>query len=194
MTTNQIAFQNLVETKRHNLATEQQNAANLAYQYAYLGESGRHNVATESEASRHNQSQEQLQAWANALNKLSIDNNYALGLEQNEIRWNQQTIDRQNAITNRINSETAKYNAEINQQNAETNAYNASTNAKSVENSRILGFFNYALAQDNYNLNRDKFEWQQFTDDAGIRVNVQNANSNATKAAADIIKAIIPLF
>lgn len=52
MTANQIAFQNLIETRRHNVAQEQENIRHNVRSedlgFANLSELGRHNVETEA--------------------------------------------------------------------------------------------------------------------------------------------------
>lgn len=58
MTTVQINYQNMLETKQHNRATEEQAKNELAetkrHNIAYETETNRHNVVTEKETNRHN--------------------------------------------------------------------------------------------------------------------------------------------
>lgn len=109
MTGNQIQYQGLLETARHNLA--------------YEHETNRHNVATETETNRHNVVTEQVD-WFNAHSNRMSAQAAMMNAAANQM----------NAETNRMrlsidstNAATLRMNAESNARNAKTNEYAAFT-------------------------------------------------------------------
>lgn len=106
MTSNQIAYANYVESRRHNEATETEtNRANVAREV----ETHRSNVAVETETARHN-----------------------LAFEAETNRHNV-AVEKETHRANKANEAIGWYNASTNRMNAQTNAYAAATQARNVD-------------------------------------------------------------
>nr|AVD54023.1 ORF1 [Macaque picobirnavirus 1] len=130
MTHNQIDYQNLKETERHNLAYEiELNRHNVATEI----ETNRHNVVGEVETNRHNVATEGLMHESNmvsysvgmanaAATRYAADKSYAVGMTR-----------AQNDFT------IGSRQADIAEVNAWTNARNATTRETEVNNNYELG-------------------------------------------------------
>lgn len=132
MTTNQINYWNLQETKRHNVTTENEtNRHNVVTE----NETQRHNQVTESidlgelnERIRHNQVSEQL-GWAN-LSETNRHNVATEGLTGTDLNIKQDQL----SETNRHNTTSEKLQqAEVN-----TNIYDADTRRMKTESEIAL--------------------------------------------------------
>lgn len=143
----QVNYWNLVETKRHNLATEDLGVKTLEYQYSDLAERHRHNITEEgtriselNEATRHNKASEAI-GWET----LSETKRHNVATENLGMANLNETV-RHNTTTegigmeqNRINWERAKMENSVNwanigvaQANANTNRLNAVQNARKI--------------------------------------------------------------
>lgn len=127
MTQNQIAYQNLKEGIRHNLATESisrtSNAINQEHyiraDQAALSQAG--SAARNAETNAYN-------ASINYMNALSNQRQADASLQNAASNRMQADASLRNAATNWRNAETNARNADISQYNAETNARNADIN------------------------------------------------------------------
>lgn len=117
MTSNHIAWFNMMETKRHNQALEMQNLGSLQ-------ENRRHNVATENETHRSNVVYEQV-----AIRNATVNERNATVNERNA------TVNERNATVNERNAAVNERNAAVNEKNAATNRYNASLRAAELTES-----------------------------------------------------------
>lgn len=130
MTYNQIAYQQHLETKRHNLAGEN-------YQNRDLQERGRHNRMDEALTGERNA----LTRQSNIINQQHYERSDRETQRSNlarELETNRSNVARENESNrhNLIDEYHAYLNALTNQKNAETNAYAAETN-RAMTNSNI---------------------------------------------------------
>lgn len=111
MTKNQIEYQKLLETKRHNLVQDyiSENSLNV-------------NRGQAAEVKRHNKVSEEQALAQLGINQRTVD-----------IKGREVDVASQNALTNAFNADTNRYNAEVNAQNARTNERNADTNSRNAD-------------------------------------------------------------
>lgn len=130
MTSNQIAWQNAMESRRSNLAREAEtNRSNVARET----ETNRHNLADEGETHRHNVVGEQ---------ETALHNRNTEGLTMGQLV----EANRHNTVTERIQSREADNRKEANR-----------IQEKKVDNDLLVGLKNYNLNQRKYLLDKDKF-------------------------------------
>lgn len=141
MTANQIAWQNMLETRRANVARElETNRSNVAREtetnranVAKEGETKRHNVATEVEAGRHNRSTESL-GFSN-LSELGRHN-----LQTEAVNWyNAQEVKRANQANEAIKwlgLGNQQIELGIKQQDADTREFSAQSQKEHWEGQR----------------------------------------------------------
>lgn len=172
MTSNHIAWFNMMETKRHNEALEMQNLGALQ-------ETRRHNVATESETHRSNVVYEQV-----ALRNATVNERNATVNERNA------TVNERNAATNERNAAVNERNAAVNERNAATNEYNAQTNRMSVgiqaqaltetiTHNRAME----AAKQSELAISRQSNRIKEMTVGSQIRLNQSNTRLNNARAS-----------
>ena len=118
MTQNQIAFQNLKENVRHNLATENISSTSNAINREHYIRADQA-ALSQAESARRNADTNAYNASINYMNAVS-----------NQEQANAALM---NAATNQRNAATNEVNARANVQNAHTNARNAETQARSVD-------------------------------------------------------------
>lgn len=179
MTQNQIAFQNHLETVRHNLATEGLTGSELDIK--------RDSNRINEEHYKRSDEAGFITAAANTRNA-----------ESNAL----------NALSNARNAETNQYNSLVNKQNAETNARNAATNARNAatnERNAETAFQEYRLdvveaniAQQNADSKQLEAEaaWQNATNnffEYGLYDSTQHTQAAAAQtraqAAADLVNS-----
>lgn len=165
MTSNHIAWYNMMETKRHNVALEMQNLGSLQ-------ETKRHNVATESETHRSNVVYEQV-----ALRNATVNERNA-------------SVNERNAATNERNAAVNERNAAVNERNAATNEYNAQTNrmsvgiqaealTESITHNRAME----AAKQSELAISRESNRIKEMTVGSQIRLNQSNTRLNNARAS-----------
>lgn len=172
MTSNHIAWYNMMETKRHNEALEMQNLGSLQ-------EMRRHNVATETETHRSNVVYEQV-----ALRNATVNERNA-------------TVNERNAAVNERNATTNERNAAVNERNAATNERNAAINQYNAETSRMaVGIQAQALTetithnrameaakQSELAVSRESNRIKEMTVGSQIRLNQSNTRLNNARAS-----------
>lgn len=208
----QVNYWNLVETQRHNLASEdyynrslsETNRHNLmteAQNQSSLNEQARHNTTTEyltyqaqNENVRHNQIME-AQGWSviSETNRHNVateneNNRHNVRMENETVRHNTTTENettRHNLASENIdyiNSQTNRYNAETNRMNAYTNQRNASTNAYNASVNADYSSGMLDIGMKNASTNALK----QFTYDSSVqsqnKLNTANADLAKKKA------------
>jgi uncharacterized protein (DUF3084 family) len=165
MTSNHIAWYNMMETKRHNEALEMQNLGSLQ-------ENRRHNIAVETETHRSNVVYEQV-----ALRNATVNERNA-------------TVNERNATTNERNAAVNERNAAVNERNAATNEYNAQTNRMSVgiqaqaltetiTHNRAME----AAKQSELAISRESNRIKEMTVGSQIRLNQSNTRLNNARAS-----------
>lgn len=205
----QVNYWNLVETQRHNLASEdyynrslsETNRHNLvteAQNQTSLNEQARHNTTTEyltyqanNENVRHNQVME-AQGWSvitetNRHNVATENENkrHNVQMENETVRHNTTTekeTTRHNLAAESIdytNSQTNRYNAETNRMNAYTNQRNAKTNAYNASVNADYSSGMLDIGMKNASTNVLK----QFTYDSSVQ-----SQNKLNKANADLAK------
>lgn len=165
MTSNHIAWFNMMETKRHNEALEMQNLGSLQ-------ETRRHNVATETETHRSNVVYEQV-----ALRNATVNERNA-------------TVNERNAATNERNAAVNERNAAVNERNAATNEYNAQTNriAVGIQAQELTEAITHnrameAAKQAELAISRESNRIKEMTVGSQIRLNQSNTRLNNARAS-----------
>lgn len=164
MTSNHIAWYNMMETKRHNEALEMQNLGSLQ-------ETRRHNVAVESETHRSNVVYEQV-----ALRNATVNERNA-------------SVNERNAATNERNAAVNERNAAVNERNAAVNEFNAQTNrmsvgiqaqslAEAITHNRAME----AAKQSELAISRESNRIKELTTGSQIRLNQSNTRLNNARA------------
>lgn len=112
MTNIQLGYQNYLENRRHNYATEDQARAELSetsrHNRVYETETNRHNLATEGETNRHNVASEGIARESNAISRQAMLNQ---------------------ALLQRAQARLANSNAEYNERTMNTRVTHAYVNA-----------------------------------------------------------------
>lgn len=202
MTHNQIDYQSLQETKRHNLEMESQGAQGLAetarHNQAYEQETNRSNLVNESirsqsqaETERSNRAQEWLKHESNILN-------YSANIAgvQESSRHNQATemeTNRSNLMKERIDStHYSNVEKETNRHNVETENAQAFANITGYETSKKSANANLINAE----VNRWKAPFTAARDAGSALNSLSNASLNqvrtikeAVSVGADLIRA-----
>lgn len=138
MTKNQIDYQNLLLTKARD-------AVNATIAYGNLAETQRHNIATESEVAKHNRVAEEQAFKQLVINQQTADAN-SMNAYTNRI--NAQTNAR-NAETNRLNYYVNVDNAKTNRMNAYSNRISANAQMTSAQANVISANASMMNAQTN---------------------------------------------
>lgn len=197
MTTNQLRYAELLETRRNHLVTEAQgqqaadetarsHMANERYNYAYLGETTRHNVATETENNRHNVSTEQI-------SRDSLQETTRHNMATENLGWAQLAETRRYNTGSLANAAT---NAAANMLNASTNAQYRPMEVSVAQQNADTAYANYQLSWLNAPYQRDLMTAQAGAADAKaaydnaqaqykgaeVVIDAVNAGSNAVKA------------
>lgn len=175
MLTTQVQYWTLMETKRHNLQSE--DLGNRTLQ-----ENIRHNTVTENETNRHNVATENY--YTNSLLETVRHNLVTEGQGQSKIE-----IDRMNAFTNQRNAATNEMNAATNRMAVGVQSYDAQTRRFSAITGASLGLDANRIAQENADSNRMSSEAKQTEAQTGqlrlFTVDQSNASSNAMNAEAN---------
>lgn len=177
----------LLETSQHNRATERLGEESNAINKINAFTNQRNAAANEMNAATNRWAAEQK---AN-VDKFNAVTGYSLGLDAQRIadknaetnaknaetRWLEWTtgtgklsVESQNADTNALNAQTNVLNAESNARNAATNEQNAVTRQQEVQ-----------LGYDNLNFNKEKFDWQMWTDSWDTFFRGLDSSTNAYK-------------
>lgn len=170
MTSNHIAWFNMMETKRHNEALEMQNLGSLM-------ETKRHNVATETETHRSNVVYESV-----ALRNATVNERNATVNERNA------TTNERNAAVNERNAATNERNAAVNEYNAQTNRINAELRGRELTENITHNRAMEAAKQSELAISRESNRIKEMTTGSQIRLNQSNTrlnNARATEAEAN---------
>lgn len=185
MLTTQIQYWTLVESKRHNLATED-------LQNRSLNEDIRHNVVTENETQRHNIATENY--YTNLLSETTRHNVEQEGIakEGNLISWRNTDINAMNATSNRMQAQAALSNAATQRFSAVTGAALGLTKAQIDQQNAETNRINSEIASQRQQT--DWLQWVTGTNQTDIAkqnaaTNVMNAETNAYNAETNRINA-----
>nr|AVX53454.1 putative ORF1 [Marmot picobirnavirus] len=155
MTRNQIAFQEHLEGKRHNVATENETYRNNV---ATLSETNRHNLVWEAETQRHNTQTEKAAFEANAINaahfqrmdqeghRSNLANEAIAGINANTNAYNAM-INEINAMTRQGELGVSQGQLKVAEENANTNRINARTQQNNAEISRVRALYEGDLSK-----------------------------------------------
>lgn len=165
MTSNHIAWYNMMETKRHNEALEMQNLGSLQ-------ETRRHNVATENETHRSNVVYEQV-----ALRNATVNERNATVNERNA------AVNERNAAVNERNAATNERNAAVNEYNAQTNRMSVQIQAQSLTETITHNRAMEAAKQSELAISRESNRIKEMTVGSQIRLNQSNTRLNNARAS-----------
>lgn len=132
MTQNQIAYQNLKETVRHNLATESISSTSNAINREHYGRADAA-ALSQAESAKRNADTNAYNASINYMNAVSNQEQANAALQNADSNRRNAATNEFNAQVNAKNADTNAYNAQVNARNAATNAQNAQTQAKQVQ-------------------------------------------------------------
>jgi hypothetical protein len=209
----QVQYWNVVETKRHNLATEEQSRnelhevhrhnvvtegqasenirlgwANLAethrHNVAYEGETHRHNFAVESENIRHNQRGEQLTFMSTSEAIRHNLSNESIDRQRNNI---QQQYNQGNLEIGRGNLAVAQANANTNRIEAMTHQYAQTTQANAAWNNSVTNKNRLALDE---NLRPIEVKTDIYRAETERTLGYYNALANMGRATSGMIDSV----